>query len=153
MDANEFAAEATRFCIFVETAHTLEFQPRVREGRLRLASVLAAASRLPAQATRTMSRGPKASLPESWPGFGSFSAYREVLDPFDPNEAPEMGDSDISEDFLEIYRGLKDGLTELEQNTPEAALWSWRSSFDSHWGTHAVSALRVVHEAVWRLRG
>jgi hypothetical protein len=155
MDAEDFAVEARRFCEFVDTAHTLDFEPRVREGRRRLAAVVALGCALPAgAAVRNAVKIARAADPESWPGFGSFQAYTHTLDPFDLSaDSADLGTGDLSDDFLCIYRDLRDGLSELEQNGADSALWSWRQSFDSHWGTPAVSALRMVHEAVWRLRG
>jgi hypothetical protein len=52
----------------------------------------------------------------------------------------------LADDLADIYRDLKKGL-ELKSRSepPETIIWGWRVLFYSHWGTHAIEALHVIH--------
>jgi hypothetical protein len=42
---------------------------------------------------------------------------------------------------------LRDGLDALDRGTPESEVdWEWRFGFRTHWGAHAVNALRALHQ-------
>jgi hypothetical protein len=55
--------------------------------------------------------------------------------------------SSLSDDLADIWLDVKRGLHTLE-SSPEAALtdviWSWKFSFEIHWGRHAVSAMATL---------
>ncbi|SEG18156.1 protein of unknown function [Bryocella elongata] len=72
-------------------------------------------------------------------------------DTFQPlADPPELAiASSLVDDLTDIWRDLKNGLLALE-NADAAAergvWWNWRFSFYSHWGHHAIGALRVLHD-------
>lgn len=65
---------------------------------------------------------------------------------FDPTENGEVLESSLSADLAEIYSDTKGVLLALERGASvNDAVWEWRFDFESHWGRHATSALRVVY--------
>lgn len=72
-----------------------------------------------------------------------FREYWEVFKPtqFEPGD-PCVGD--ISDDFLDTYIDLAEGLWLYDHGHVQAAVWQWRFTFGIHWGTHATSALRAL---------
>lgn len=73
-----------------------------------------------------------------------FQYYWEVYQPvtLDP-EQPGCGD--ITEDLADIYSDIKDGLLLYKSGMVEAAAHHWRATFERHWGQHATSALKALH--------
>lgn len=82
-------------------------------------------------------------------GLGSrlpFALYWEIFEPVGPGKeppAPVVGD--LSDDLADIYRDLDEGFAQ-----PSAAdrVWSWRFTWEIHWGRHAIAALRAITEAL-----
>ncbi len=76
--------------------------------------------------------------------LGDFNLYWEVWDPTKDNEAIH---GSLADDFADIYRDLKEGLnlSEAHQSLPEDNIWHWRFGYYSHWGKHAIDALRTIH--------
>lgn len=73
-----------------------------------------------------------------------FDAYNEVFDPFaDPVEPPVV--ASLSDDIADIYREVDLGLRTLDAGYPEAAVWEWLFSFQTHWGEHATGTIRALH--------
>ena len=70
------------------------------------------------------------------------SMFREPTD----EEKPVA--SLVSNDLVEIYSDLQDGLELLSQDAVIDAIWDWRFSFSTHWGRHAFDSLRAVHYLV-----
>jgi Domain of unknown function (DUF5063) len=58
----------------------------------------------------------------------------------------------LSDDLADIWLDVKRGLQTLELN-PEASLsdvlWSWKFSFETHWGRHAVSAMATLRSLLY----
>ncbi len=79
---------------------------------------------------------------------------------YDPSEAPSDNESpvtgDLADDLADIYGDMKPGLRAWGRNVDEYLpefIWTRRETlFSSHWGIHAVNALRVLHPLVF-LRG
>lgn len=90
-------------------------------------------------------------LPESnwaamFKSFGAlpFNYYWEVFDPsIEDSDEPVVGD--VADDLTDMYSDLIKGLWLLDHGHMHAAAWSWKFTFDAHWGRHAVSALRALH--------
>lgn len=73
-----------------------------------------------------------------------WTAGSELL-PFEAR-APEPGVGDLRDDLADIWRDLVTGLRGLKSGAAaEDVLWQWQLDFESHWGEHAVDALRVLH--------
>jgi hypothetical protein len=54
----------------------------------------------------------------------------------------------LSDCLADIWKDLKPGLEALDvdrQRYWNQALWKWRFSFQTHWGRHAIDALRAIH--------
>lgn len=65
------------------------------------------------------------------------------LDGEHDEDPPVIGS--ITDDLVEVYNDIEDGLLLFEAGHHTDATWEWRFSFQSHWGIHAASALRVLH--------
>ncbi|GAC1620941.1 MAG: hypothetical protein PVS2B2_19200 [Candidatus Acidiferrum sp.] len=76
--------------------------------------------------------------------LGNLNLYWEVWDPTKDNEAIH---GSLADDFADIYRDLKEGLnlSEAHRALPEDNIWHWRFGYYSHWGKHAIDALRTIH--------
>jgi hypothetical protein len=89
--------------------------------------------------------------------FGTQAFYRCYFDPSEPLDAklvPCVGD--LSDDLADIYRDIKPGMRAWDANDDGYLLkivFDWKLPlFGSHWGVHAVSAMRALHPIVY-LRG
>ncbi len=137
-----------------------------------LARACAAALQLPPTSTlfdETDSPGDELESPRSPPAtevsapaglqrlaafLGSRRYYREVFDPYSkPSDVEVTGD--LIDDLCDIHRDLTIGLSNWNAGNSGEALWQWRSSFETHWGEHATSALRALfalcawHDVPW----
>jgi hypothetical protein len=76
--------------------------------------------------------------------LGDWNLYHQV---FDPTQDTEAVAGALADDIADIYADLRDGLVfiELAQGDPDEAIWTWRLSFYSHWGKHAIDALLTIH--------
>jgi hypothetical protein len=76
--------------------------------------------------------------------LGDLNLYLEVWDPTKDNEVIH---GSLADDFADIYRDLKEelDLSEAHQSLPEENIWHWRFGYYSHWGKHAIDALRTIH--------
>lgn len=72
--------------------------------------------------------------------LGDWDLYREV---FDPTKDTETVCGSLADDIADIYHDLKEGI-DLSEASPEEGIWHWRVQF-SHWGHHAIDALRTMH--------
>jgi hypothetical protein len=50
----------------------------------------------------------------------------------------------ITDDIGDIYRDLRRGLYQADSGRPDEAVWEWRFSFETHWGSHVTNAIRVM---------
>jgi hypothetical protein len=78
--------------------------------------------------------------------FGQFDCYWEVFDPYNLEE-PVV--ASLTDDVLDIYKEVKKGILLYELNEQVEAVWHWRFSFETHWGSHAVGAIRALHSAIF----
>ena len=59
---------------------------------------------------------------------------------------PELLTGSLADDLTGVYLDLKSGLDQLRSGVPNRdVIWEWRFTFWSHWGEHAVNALRIIH--------
>lgn len=80
-----------------------------------------------------------------WKRRGQFEYYWFVYDPYRKDDV--VGGS-LSDDLLDVYKDLKRALLVYDRGTPESvrdAVRSWRDGFASHWGNHALGALRALY--------
>jgi hypothetical protein len=59
-------------------------------------------------------------------------------------EEPVCGD--LVDDLLDIYKDVKEGLLAFESGERVLAAWHWRNTFGFHWGRHATSAIKALHD-------
>lgn len=79
--------------------------------------------------------------------LGSHSLYWKVYDPIGV-EPEEPLSGNLADDLIGIYRDLQDSLLGWRHGEPgerQNALWEWRFAFQTHWGAHAVDAMRAIH--------
>ena len=76
--------------------------------------------------------------------LGDWDGYIQV---FDPTQDKEAIFGTLADDLADIYRDLKEGLVLNETHSahPEDIIWTWRLLYYSHWGHHALDALRTIH--------
>ena len=162
--ANRFGSVAQRYCALVDTAGTLETAELLLQLYRILPELISEAVRLPdidlygrdedADPNEDLSnkrvRAPMS--PDEWnklyellkEKLGDANLYWTIFDPTETNEAIY---GSLADDIADIYRDLKEGLvlTEKRAATPEEVIWDWRFGFYSHWGDHAINALRTIH--------
>ncbi len=77
--------------------------------------------------------------------LGKYDLYNEVFDPvFDE----DIVTSSISDDLADIYKDLKDPLSEYDCGKENDAVWAWRFNILGHCGDHIVDTLRAIHRLV-----
>lgn len=77
----------------------------------------------------------------------ALQVYWEIFDPStDPPEPPVLGS--IVDDLGDIYLDVARGLMLYDSGDRNEALWEWAFNFRIHWGRHASSALRALHEHI-----
>ncbi|MEP7253403.1 MAG: DUF5063 domain-containing protein [Ginsengibacter sp.] len=73
--------------------------------------------------------------------------YWHVFDPTKEDDIePVCGD--LLDDLGDIYKDLKNSLLLFDKGTPaeiESAVWTFKWSFDSHWGDHCINATYALH--------
>lgn len=74
--------------------------------------------------------------------FKKHDNYWEVFNPYHLNEP--IGAS-LSDDILDIYKDVKEGLVLYEKKQYSEAIWQWKSTLEVHWGGHAADAIRALH--------
>jgi hypothetical protein len=70
--------------------------------------------------------------------------YWQVFDPIKDSEAIRAS---LADDIADVYQDLTNGLRHKRENgaIPAEVVWEWRLLFYSHWGDHAIEALRTIH--------
>lgn len=149
--------EATRYCELIEEGVVLP--DLVGELRLALAELLVVACRLPAIEPETDHDVPDVSDQE-WERTYLTLGPRLAADyywsvrplPFEPAQGePDSTTGSLCDDLADIWRELTAGLRGREAGmAANDVLWHWRFGFESHWGQHAVDALRVLHALMTR---
>ena len=139
--AAEFARSAQAYCDLLSNLSSTPAEQRPVELTVHLANLLALAEQLP----KNVDVGEdERDIPlRKAPTFdhGTFDAYFEVFDPFVEDE---LVIGSLTDDLGDIYVDLCEGLEYNQLGRYADALWSWRFSFDTHWGDHLVDALRAL---------
>lgn len=145
-------AQAERYCSLIEQVESMERETFVVEVTAALMAVLHAAMDLP-DLSATDEFVDEGLSDEEWRArfdaiearLGDWSAYATTLSPFE-EDATEVATPALADDLSDVWRDLKAGLLSLERGGDrEDVLWEWRFGFYTHWGRHAVEALRVLH--------
>jgi len=153
--AARFASVASAFCHWCEAGlNEPTSVALVREARMQIATLHAAALRLPEMDEIEAEDPPDApEPPKRDAALASALAnrfarlpvgyYRVFFNPGDlQDEEPCVGD--LQDDLLEMHDDVRKGLWLHGQGHARAALREWRLLFDAHWGRHAVNALYAL---------
>jgi hypothetical protein len=76
--------------------------------------------------------------------LGGADTYSFVFDPY----APEVVESQLSDDLTSIATDLDNGLRHLRAGNVEEALWWWQFSYVASWGNLAGAALNALWSIV-----
>jgi hypothetical protein len=150
MDGGErFAAAARAFCLWAE-APAGEASRDIRRALELLSELYAAALGIPPSSTEgdePTSRIDETAWSRVQDRFAAlpFQWYSEAADPLEvPAEETAVGD--LAEDLAEIYEDVSEGLRLFDAGREGEAARTWGLFFSSHWGRHAASAIRAIHE-------
>ncbi|MFA6305064.1 MAG: DUF5063 domain-containing protein [Patescibacteria group bacterium] len=85
--------------------------------------------------------------------FTDFKFYWLIFNPLieDKNIDDEVVKAGVYDDLADIYRDVKNGLIEYQENSLENitdAVWHWRFHFYTHWGDHLVSLLKPLNSII-----
>jgi hypothetical protein len=148
-----FASCVADFCAFVQQAHTRSLDERLTETQRHLLRLYAGGVTLPDvhdlpdepedEATK-LALAQASEPPATWAGYESHEYYWET---FDPYKDDSLVAGLLSDDVLDIHRDLREGLAWWRATPPQVdrAVWTWKFSFQTHWGSHAIDALRALH--------
>ena len=160
---NHFGPIAEQYCSLVDSQSALDKSEFLLGIYRMLPELIAEASRLPLvsfhddeneeqEATIRKIRAETEMKHQDWgqlydslkEKLGAWNLYWMVFDPRTDNEAIQ---GSLADDIADIYRDLKDGIVLKEANEVPASeiIFEWRFGFTSHWGQHAVNALRTIH--------
>lgn len=76
--------------------------------------------------------------------LGNTDEYSTVFNAYEDKKAMR---GSLADDLADIYREFKDGLVAIEDGvSQERVIWQWRLMFWTHWGRHATSAIKAIHD-------
>lgn len=150
----EFTQLAENFCAAIEASPEDDLF-NVSAWRLRadLAALLAAGFRLP-EIDPTDEDFPDGPSSERSQGvfrhlrtrFGDKDTYWTNFNVWG-NGADAVTAGSLADDLADIWSDLRRGLDALAAGTPwQDVAWEWRFGLETHWGRHAVEALRALHD-------
>jgi hypothetical protein len=161
--ANRFGGVAHQFCSLVDSAASMDRKDLLVQIYRILPTLIGEAISLPdvrlsdnddeaEGISRPTSSGMAPQSQQGWgqlynllkERLGDWDSYSQVLDPTTGNEVVR---GSLADDIADIYRDLRKGLVlnETDDARPESIIWTWRVLFYSHWGQHAMDALRTMH--------
>lgn len=160
---NHFGLIAEQYCSLVDSQSALDKSEFLLQVYRMLPELIAEASRLPPvsfdddeneeqETTIRKIRDETEMKQQGWrqlynslkEKLGDWNLYWMVFDPRTDNGAIH---GSLADDIADIYRDLKNGIVLREANEVPASeiIFEWRFGFTSHWGQHAVNALRTIH--------
>ncbi len=159
-----FGAVAERYCAIIDSARGLDKNKFLLSLYRFLPELISEAIRLPdsdpndrdQQGDPNEVYSPKFIAPEfsdaEWlelynllkEKLGEENLYWTV---FDPTKKEDAQYGSVADDVADVYRDLKKGLLlrGIDGATAADVIWEWRLLFYFHWGDHAISALRTIH--------
>ncbi|MFT8317259.1 MAG: DUF5063 domain-containing protein [Sporolactobacillus sp.] len=75
-----------------------------------------------------------------------YDTYWEVFNSYH-FEQPIQGS--LVDDIKNIYIELKKGEYYYQRQQFSEAIWQWKFGFETHWGLHAIEAIRALHSLVY----
>jgi hypothetical protein len=159
--ADDFVKAAERYCALVEKVHDLDHTTVLSQFQLLLPEIIRAAASFPpillqdsAAQIEQENDVPSTSDSRQFRWNQIYVPLKEALgndsywDVFDSQDGGEAIRCSFSIDIYEIYEDLKEALAIQEKKNETNMLWDWRYSFYSHWGRHAVAALKAIHQTL-----
>jgi hypothetical protein len=155
--AKQFASVAKTFCDVIESAPNLDRTELLVQAYRILPQLIGHAISLPnvepndnesrekLHTKLSLSHAQWSELYQSLKiKLGDANLYWEVWDPTKESEAIH---GSLADDFADIYRDLKVelNLSDADQAAAEDNIWHWRFGYHSHWGQHAIDALRTIY--------
>ena len=142
-----FAAAAERWCAWAETPpEVVEWE--VETAIRLLLELVARALDLPDVDVEDDDDDPERPDDEAYAALRRRFAVLPVglygtIDPDDvAGEQHLVGD--VIDDVSDVWRDVRQGLDAHREGKRDEACWIWKFTFRSHWGEHAVEALRVL---------
>lgn len=80
----------------------------------------------------------------------NFAQYDNYWEVFNPYHFEEPLVASLSDDILDIYKDVKEGIVLYEQNQSIEAIWQWKFGLEIHWGNHALDAIRALHSVYFQ---
>jgi len=155
--AKQFASVAKKFCDAIDSAPNLDRTQLLVQVYAILPQLISQAISLPRvernddeshEKVRTKLRLSHAQWSELYESLkiklGDANPYWEIWDPTRGNDANH---GSLADDFADIYRDLKVelNLRDADHAEPDDNIWHWRFGYHSHWGKHAIDALRTIY--------
>jgi uncharacterized protein DUF5063 len=144
---------AQRYCSIVESARSLERADFLLQVYRTLPEMIREAIALPEielrgqdnEATEQISRDQWFALKDSLKGkFGDWDLYWVV---YDPTTEKKAVCGSLADDVADIYRDVREAslLPGDSRRDNQDVIWEFRLAFHTHWGMHAMSALKTLH--------
>ncbi|WP_160118379.1 DUF5063 domain-containing protein [Bacillus sp. V59.32b] len=141
----EFVEVAKKFCSLIESLTNLKVLDEVPNIAISLSELYSKAIKLPQVETES-EKLPEINVVRPKISFGKYECYSEVYEPYSDEESINAS---LTDDILDIYQDVKEGLILFESNDRNEAIWHWNFSFSTHWGSHVVDALRALHSIMF----
>jgi hypothetical protein len=150
-----FRDTAATFCDLIEHVHEHTTEETIGRLLSLLPRLLQEATELPALEPLTDVEAPEIGHDLGSERFaainavlGEKSAYWTTIGVQAAPEPPDVVYWWVADDLADIWRDLSGGLQLLAAGGPVAdVVWEWRCTFETHWGAHAIEALRALHAA------
>jgi hypothetical protein len=137
----EFLGSAISYCEFVENYMVNNDKDKLTQLLISISSLYAQAMSLPeVEPNDTEIYDIKFDVPDV--KFKKNDTYWKVFEPYTAVE-PVCGS--LSDDLIDIYKDLKEGVLLYQSDEQVEAIWHWKFNFEIHWGKHAVNAMRALH--------
>ena len=160
--AEHFGAIAQKYCDVVDSASNLEKRELLAQVYEILPALIDAAIRLPLpnniedDSEEKVNEGSVQTHPTRMNGDSWHKLYGSLKERlgdadlywmvFDAVKGTEAIRGSLADDIADIYRDLKEGLAFKNKGSLQDAIWEWHFGFDSHWGHHAIGALKAIHD-------
>jgi Domain of unknown function (DUF5063) len=140
-EVEEFLDSAISYCEFVENYMVNNDKEKLTQLLISISSLYTLAMSLPkVEPNDTEIYDIKFDVPDV--KFEKNDTYWMVFEPYTAEE-PLCGS--LSDDLIDIYKDLKEGVLLYQSDEQVEAIWHWKFNFEIHWGRHAVNAMRALH--------
>lgn len=139
-----FVELAKKYCALVESLPSSNVLDELKKIASTLSELYSKALQLP-HVEPDLTDMPEITVSRPKITFDQFEYYWEIFEPYKLEEAVCAS---LSDDLLDTYEDIKKGLFLYERNNKEEAIWHWHFAFYTHWGSHAVDALRALHSII-----